>query len=500
MSREILLLVDALAREKNVPKETVFGALEAALAMASKKLFAEEDVDIRVAVDRESGEYDAFRRWLVVPDEAGLQEPGHQVILSDAREDDPEIEVGDSIEELIENVDKEKTLGRRFAQDTKQVILQKIRDAEREQLLSDFLARGDQIVSGTIKRMDKGDAIVEIGKVEARLPRGDMIPKENLRIGDRVRAFVQKIDRLARGPQVILSRTSPEFVMKLFEFEVPEIEQGLLVIKSAARDPGVRAKIAVWTNDRRIDPIGTCVGMRGSRVQAVTNELAGERVDIVLWSDDPAQFVIGALAPANVSSIVVDEDKHAMDVVVDEDNLAIAIGRSGQNVRLASELTGWQINIMTADESAQKQESEQVGVRQTFIEKLDVDEEIANILIQEGFSTLEEIAYVPVNELMEIEAFDEETVEELRSRARNALLTEAIKREENLEQAEKDLLDLEDMDADLAAKLAENSIRTRDDLGELAVDELTELTGIDDERARRLIMAARAHWFESAEQ
>jgi N utilization substance protein A len=500
MSREILLLVDALAREKNVPKETVFGALEAALAMASKKLFAEEDVDIRVAVDRESGEYDAYRRWLVVPDEAGLQEPGHQVILSDAREDDPEIEVGDSIEELIENVDKEKTLGRRFAQDTKQVILQKIRDAEREQLLSDFLARGDQIVSGTIKRMDKGDAIVEIGKVEARLPRGDMIPKENLRIGDRVRAFVQKIDRLARGPQVILSRTSPEFLMKLFEFEVPEIEQGLLVIKSAARDPGVRAKIAVWTNDRRIDPIGTCVGMRGSRVQAVTNELAGERVDIVLWSDDPAQFVIGALAPANVSSIVVDEDKHAMDVVVDEDNLAIAIGRSGQNVRLASELTGWQINIMTADESAQKQESEQVGVRQTFIEKLDVDEEIANILIQEGFSTLEEIAYVPVNELMEIEAFDEETVEELRSRARNALLTEAIKREENLEQAEKDLLELEDMDADLAAKLAENSIRTRDDLGELAVDELTELTGIDDERARRLIMAARAHWFESAEQ
>ena len=311
---------------------------------------------------------------------------------------------------------------------------------------------------------------------------------------------MQKIDRLARGPQVILSRTSPEFVMKLFEFEVPEIEQGLLVIKSAARDPGVRAKIAVWTNDRRIDPIGTCVGMRGSRVQAVTNELAGERVDIVLWSDDPAQFVIGALAPANVSSIVVDEDKHAMDVVVDEDNLAIAIGRSGQNVRLASELTGWQINIMTAEESAQKQEGEQVGVRQIFMEKLDVDEEIANILIQEGFSTLEEIAYVPVNELLEIDAFDEETVEELRNRARNALLTEAIKREENLEQAEKDLLGLDGMDAELATKLAENSIRTRDDLGELAVDELTEMTGIDDERAKTLIMAARAHWFESAEQ
>jgi N utilization substance protein A len=327
-----------------------------------------------------------------------------------------------------------------------------------------------------------------------------MIPKENLRIGDRCRAFVQKIDRAARGPQIILSRTSPEFLMKLFEFEVPEIEQGLLVIKSAARDPGVRAKIAVWTNDRRIDPIGTCVGMRGSRVQAVTNELAGERVDIVLWSDDPAQFVIGALAPANVSSIVVDEDKHAMDVVVDEDNLAIAIGRSGQNVRLASELTGWQINIMTAEESAQKQETEQVGVRQGFIEKLDVDEEIANILIAEGFSTLEEIAYVPVNELLEIDAFDEETVEELRNRARNALLTEAIKREENLEQAGKDLVELEGMDDDLAAKLAGNGIRTRDDLGELAVDELTEMTGVEEERAKQLIMAARAHWFAAEQQ
>ncbi len=491
MSREILLLVDALAREKNVPKDIVFGALELALATATKKLYAEEDVDIRVAVDRETGEYDAFRRWLVVPDEAGLQEPGHQIILSDAREQIADIELEEHIEEQLPRQD----LGRRFAQDTKQVILQKIRDAEREQTLNDFLARGDQIVSGAIKRMDKGDAIIEVGKVEARLPRSDMIPKENLRIGDRMRAYVQKIDRTARGPQVILSRTSPEFLMKLFEFEVPEIEQGLLVIKSAARDPGVRAKIAVWTNDRRIDPIGTCVGMRGSRVQAVTNELAGERVDIVLWSDDPAQFVIGALAPANVSSILVDEDKHAMDVVVDEDNLAIAIGRSGQNVRLASELTGWQINIMTAEESSTKQEGEQSSVRATFVEKLDVDEEIANILIGEGFGSLEEIAYVPVNELLEIDAFDEETVEELRTRARNALLTEAIKREEDVEQAEKDLLDLTDMDSALSAKLAENAIRTRDDLAELAVDELTEMTGIDDERAKTLIMAARAHWF-----
>jgi N utilization substance protein A len=491
--KEILMTVDVLAREKNVPRETVFGALELALAAATKKLFDEEDVDVRVAVDRETGDYDAFRRWEVVPDEAGLQEPGHQIILSDAKEDDPEIEVGDFIEEQLAK--QEESLGRRFAQDTKQVILQKIRDAEREQLLQEFLARGDQIVNCTIKRMDKGDMILEIGKVEARLPRSDMIPKENLRVGDRVRAFVLKIDRQARGPQVIVSRTAPDFVKKLFELEVPEIEQGLLQIKSAARDPGVRAKIAVWTNDRRIDPIGTCVGMRGSRVQAVTNELAGERVDIVLWSDDPAQFVIGALAPANVSSIVVDEDKHAMDVVVDEDNLAIAIGRSGQNVRLASELTGWQINIMTAEESAQKQEGEQSSVRAVFMEKLDVDEEIANILIGEGFGSLDEIAYVPVNELLEIEAFDEETVEELRNRARNALLTEAIAREESLEKVEPALLELEGMDKELAAKLAANNVLTRDDLGELAVDELVELTAVDEERAKQLIMGARAHWF-----
>jgi N utilization substance protein A len=495
--REILVMVDALAREKNVPRETVFGALEQALAAATKKLmFPNEEADTRVAIDRETGTHEAYRRWLVVPDEAGLQEPDKEIILSDARDEDPDVAVGDTIEELLP---EQQAFGRRFAQDAKQVILQKLRDAEREQVLGEFLARGDSIINGTVKRMDKGDVIVESGKVEARLPRSEMIPKENLRIGDRVRAYVAKIDRQARGPQIIVSRTSPEFLKKLFELEVPEIEQGLLIIKSAARDPGVRAKIAVWTNDRRIDPIGTCVGMRGSRVQAVTNELGGERVDIVLWSDDPAQFVIGALAPANVSSILVDEERHAMDVVVDEDNLAIAIGRSGQNVRLASELTGWQINIMTAEESQQKQESEQAGVRQVFMERLDVDEEIANILIQEGFSSLDEIAYVPVNELLEIEGFDEETVEELRNRARNALLTEAIVREENFEKVEKDLLDLDDMDKELAGKLAAHDINTRDDLAELAVDELTEMSGIDEERAKRLIMAARAHWFESAQ-
>ena len=492
MSREILLLVDALAREKNVPRDIVFGALESALAAATKRLFAEEDVEIRVAVDRETGDYDAFRRWHVVPDEAGLQEPGHQVILSDAREQIADVEVDEYIEEQLPRQD----LGRRFAQDTKQVILQKIRDAEREQVLTEFLARGDMVVNGMIKRLDKGDAIIEIGKLEARLPRSEMIPKENLRPNDRVRAYVLRIDRQLRGPQVILSRTSPEFLKKLFELEVPEIEQGLLLIKSAARDPGVRAKIAVWTNDRRIDPIGTCVGMRGSRVQAVTNELAGERVDIVLWSEDPAQFVIGALAPANVSSIVVDEERHAMDVVVDEDNLAIAIGRSGQNVRLASELTGWHINIMTAEESAQKRDSEQASIRQSFIEKLDVDEELAGLLVGAGVSTLEEIAYIPVGELLEIDGIDNETVDELRTRARNALLTEAIVREENLEKADRTLFDVEGMDPDLAARLASSAVRTRDDLADLGVDELVEMTGIEEARARSLIMAARAHWFE----
>lgn len=487
MSREVLQLVDALAREKNVSKEVVFGALELALAAATKKLFPGADVDIRVSVDRETGAHEAFRRWLVVPDEAGLQEPDKEELLSDAREIIADIEIGQYIEEQLEPVE----FGRRFAQDTKQAVLQRIRDAEREQILSDFLERGDQIINGSVKRMEKGDAIIEAGRVEARLPRDQMIPKENLRVGDRVRAFLHKIDRMARGPQIIVSRTSPEFIKKLFELEVPEIEQGLLIIKSAARDPGIRAKIAVWTGDRRIDPIGTCVGMRGSRVQAVTNELAGERVDIVLWSEDPAQFVIGALAPANVQSIVVDEDKHAMDVVVDEDNLAIAIGRSGQNVRLASELTGWQINIMTQDEAAQKQESERVNVRSLFMDKLDVDEEVADILIDEGFATIEEVAYVPVQEMLEIEAFDEDTVEELRKRARDALLTDAIATEEKVSSVSQDLLSMEGVTHELAATLASHDVHTRDDLADLATDELCEMTGMDEESAKSLIMRAR---------
>ena len=489
MSREILLLVDALAREKNVNRDVVFAALEMALASATKKRFS-DDVDVRVAIDRNTGNYDSFRRWKVVADDA-VEIPAAQIALSEAQQRNADLKLDDYIEEPLEPIE----FGRIGAQTAKQVILQRIRDAEREQILNDFLSRGDELVTGTVKRMERGSAIVESGRLEALLPRDQMIPKENLRIGDRVRAWVMKIDRGARGPQLILSRTAPQFIMKLFELEVPEIEEGLLEIKSAARDPGIRTKIGVHSNDKRIDPIGTCVGMRGSRVQAVTQELAGERVDIVLWSADPAQFVIGALAPAEVTSIVVDEEKHAMDVVVDEENLAIAIGRSGQNVRLASELTGWQINLMTEEESATKQAEESGRTRNLFIERLDVDEEVADILIQEGFSTLEEIAYVPINELLEIEAFDEDTVNELRNRARNALLVAAIANEEKVEGVDPELLRLQDMDTQLAAKLAEAGVRTRDDLADLAVDELSELTGLEEERAKNLIMAARAHWF-----
>ena len=491
MSRELLMLAEALAREKNVEREIVFQSLESALASATKKRFPDE-VDVRVSIDRESGDYESFRRWQVVPD-GELEDHDLQIILTEARKQISDIEIGDFIEEELEPIE----FGRIGAQAAKQVILQRIREAEREQILKDFLERGEVIINGTVKRLERGDVIVESGKIEARLPRDQMIPKENLRPGDRVRAYMLRVERTQRGPQIILSRTAPEFIMKLFELEVPEIEQGMLIIKSAARDPGVRAKIAVFTADRRIDPIGTCVGVRGSRVQAVTHELAGERVDIVLWSEDPAEFVIGALAPANVSSIVVDEERHAMDVVVDEAELAVAIGRGGQNVRLASELTGWQINIMTADESAEKSETERQSLREVFMEKLDVDGEVADILIDEGFSTLEEVAYVPVSEMLEIEAFDEDTVNELRNRARNALLTAAIAQEEKLETTAQDLLDLEGMDRDLAVKLADAKVFSRDDLADLGVDELVEMAGIDAERASDLIMKARAHWFES---
>ena len=490
MSREILLLVDALAREKNVAKDIVFAALESALASATKKRI-HDDADVDVSIDRETGDYKSYRRWVVLPDEEVTNDEGEMGII-DAREINPDIKIGEYIEEPLESID----FGRIGAQAAKQVILQKIRDAEREQVLNDFLERKEFLVSGSIKRMERGSAIIEVGRMEAVLPRDQQIPRENLRVGDRVKAYLLKIDRGARGPQLILSRTAPEFLMKLFELEVPEIEDGLLEIKACARDPGLRAKIAVKSNDPRIDPIGTCVGLRGSRVTAVRNEIGGEQIDIIVWAPDPAQFVVSALQPAEVVSIVVDEEAHAMDVVVDENNLAIAIGRNGQNVKLASELTGWTINLMSEQESAEKTAQEQQGLRALFMEKLDVDEEVADILIEEGFSSLEEIAYVPLAEMLDIEAFDEDTVNELRNRARNVLLTEAIVTEEQLENVSDDLLSLDGMEKSLAAKLAQMGIRTRDDLADLAVDELVEMAGIDEERAKALISVARAHWFE----
>jgi N utilization substance protein A len=489
MSREVLLLVDALAREKNVDKEIVFGALESALASATKKRFTDE-ADVRVNIDRNTGEYDSFRRWQVMDDET-FETPDLHIKLEEAQKRNPDIQLDEFIEEPLESID----FGRIGAQAAKQVIFQKIRDAEREQILDDFMERKEHLVSGTVKRIERGSAIIEFGKIEALLPRDQMIPKENMRVGDRIRAHLLRVDRSVRGPQIVLSRITPEFLVKLFELEVPEIEEGMLEIVSAARDPGARAKIAVRSHDARIDPIGTCVGMRGSRVQAVTNELAGERVDIVLWSEDPATSVINALAPADVTSIVVDEDKHSMDVVVEEENLAQAIGRNGQNVRLASELTGWELNIMTVEESGQKNEQEFAKVRDLFIAKLDVDEEVADILVQEGFNTLEEVAYVPLDEMLEIEAFDEATVNELRSRARNSLLTAAIVNEEQVEHNIEDLLKIEGMDEETARTLAGKGVGTQDQLADLDVDELVELTGMDGERANGLIMTARAPWF-----
>ena len=490
MNRELLMLVEAISREKNVELDVVMGAVEAALAQATKKLYA-GDVDIRVALNRDTGHYETFRRWHVVPDEAGLQLPDQEILLFEAQEQIPDIQVDEYIEESVESV----PIGRIGAMAAKQVILQKIRDAEREMLLNDFMSRGEKIFVGTVKRMDKGDVIVESGRVEGRLRRSEMIPKENLRSGDRVRAMIMEVDLTLRGAPILLSRSAPEFMIELFRQEVPEIEQGLLEIKSCARDPGSRAKIAVLSHDKRVDPIGTCVGVRGSRVNAVTTELAGERVDIVLWSEDPAQFVIGALAPANVSSIVVDEERHAMDVVVDEENLAIAIGRGGQNVRLASDLTGWKINIMDAAESAAKADSEAGQVRSLFMERLDVDEEIADLLIAEGFSSLEQVAYVPLEEMLEIEALDEETVQELRSRAKNALLTMEIAREEDVEELSLELGSLEGMTPEIVSKLADAGIHNRDDLADLAVDELTDITGQSADDAKAMILKAREHWF-----
>ncbi|AIL33149.1 transcription termination factor NusA [Basilea psittacipulmonis] len=488
MNKDILLFVDALAREKNVEKEIVFSALEAALALATKKRFKDEDADIVVQIDRQTGEYRCKRRWVVVPNEAGLQNPDREELLMDAQEVNPAIQVGEYVEEELEGDD----LGRIGAQVAKQTLMQKIRDAERQQMIDELLDRGEKIVSGIVKRLDKGDAIVEIGKVEARLPRNEMIPRENMRTGDRVRAYIARVDRNSRSQSIILTRTSPEFLRELFVNEVPEIEQGLLEIKAASRDPGVRAKIAVVAYDKRIDPIGTCVGMRGSRVSAVRNELGGEQIDIVIWSDDPAEFAINALSPATVQSIELDEDERVMNVIVDEENLPKAIGSRGQNVRLASELIGWQINILTSEESQNRQEKETIILRNMFVNQLDVDVAIADILIESGFTSLEEVAYVPEEELLEIDDFDEELVGELRQRARSAL-QDSDDASIAVDQA---FLDLKGMTPEVVEKLAEARITTLDDLADLSTDELVQIAKISEEDAADLILKARAHWFE----
>ncbi|HOC10993.1 MULTISPECIES: transcription termination factor NusA [Thermomonas] len=495
MSKELLLVVDAVAAEKGVPESVILEAIEAALASAAKKRYIDQDVLVRVQIDAKDGSYETFRRWEVVADDVVMESPDRQVRLMDALDESDEVEVGDYIEEQIENPD----FGRIAAQAAKQVIVQRVREAERQQVVDAWKDRVGELITGVVKRVERGNIYVDLGgNAEAIIAKDKGIPRDVLRTGDRVRGYLFDVRSESRGPQLFISRAAPEFMMELFKLEVPEVGQGLVSIMACSRDPGDRAKIAVLAHDNRTDPIGACIGMRGSRVQAVTNELNGERVDIVLWSDNPAQFVINAMAPAEVQSIIVDEDKHSMDIAVAEENLAKAIGRGGQNVRLASRLTGWQLNVMTADQVQAKTESEQAAARQLFVDKLEVDEEIAGILVGEGFNTVEEIAYVPVAELLAVEGFDEDIVEELRSRARDALLNEALAAEEGLEehQPAADLLGLAGMDEATAYALAERGVRTREDLAEAATDEIADIEGMGDARAATLIMEARKHWFE----
>lgn len=492
MANEILMVVDSVSREKSVDREIIFQALEAALATATRKKHR-EDIDARVAIHRKTGQYDTFRRWLIVADDAVIESPQRETRLMDALDINPEAKVGEYIEEPLEPVE----FGRIAAQAAKQVIVQKVREAEREQIVAQFKQRQSDLVTGVVKRLERGDAIVELGTAEALLSKAAMIPRESLRPGDRIRAYLEDVHSTPRGPQLFLSRVAPQLLIELFKLEVPEAGDGLIEIHGAARDPGLRAKIAVHSKDPRIDPIGACVGMRGSRVQSVSNELAGERVDIIHWSPDPAQYVISALAPAEVVSIVVDEETHSMDVIVDESQLSQAIGRGGQNVRLASELTGWELNIMTEDAANQKGETEAAGAISLFMEQLGVDEAVAQVLVREGFTTLDEVAYVPKQEMANIEEFDADIIEELRNRARDILLTKAIAMEEKIDMADPapDLLAMEGMDEHTARLLASQGIKTREDLAEQSVDELLEVEGLDEERAKQLIMTARAPWF-----
>jgi N utilization substance protein A len=498
MNKEILMVAEAVSNEKGVEQEIIFDALESALASATRKRYG-DDVDVRVTIHRDTGDYDTFRRWKVFADESTeLENPERELRMIDATDVDPNAEPGGYVEQAIPSVE----FGRIAAQTAKQVIVQKVREAERKKVIEEFQGRVGQLLSGVVKRVDRNGVYVDLGaNAEGFIPREHMMPREPVRPQDRIKALLREVRSEPRGPQLFLTRTSPQFLVELFKIEVPEVGQGLIEILGAARDPGLRAKIAVKSNDRRIDPVGACVGMRGSRVQAVSNELAGERVDIILWNESPAQFVINAMSPADVSSIVVDEEKHSMDLAVQEDKLSQAIGRGGQNIRLASELTGWELNVMTEAAAEEKSEKESRALLEMFMQKLDVDEEVALILVQEGFSSIEEVAYVPTNELLGIEEFDQGIVDELRNRARDVLITQAIQSEETVDKAPpaEDLLSLEGMDAALAAQLAARGIRTRDDLAEQAIDDLEGIEGLDNERSAKLIMAARAHWFDQQE-
>ena len=494
MSKEILMVADAVSNEKGVSRSVIFEAIESALATATKKLYDKEEIGCRVSVDRDTGDYETFRVWTIV-DEDEYEEEGSQFTLEQANEKDKSLDIGDTWEEKIDNLE----FGRIAAQTAKQVIVQKVREAEREIVVSEYKDRVGELVAGTVKKVTRDNIIVDLGKnAEALLPRDQMIPRETFRIGDRMRALLTDVESEQRGPQLFLSRTSPDMLIELFKIEVPEIAEEIIEIKAAARDPGSRAKIVVTTNDGRIDPVGACVGMRGSRVQVVSNELANERIDIILWNDNPAQLVINSMAPAEVASIIVEEDSHTMDIAVEEENLAQAIGRNGQNVRLSSQLTGWTINVMSEEEAADKQQQEASSFKEMFMQQLDVEDEVGEVLVQEGFTSLEEIAYVPLDEILVIEGFDEEIANELRNRAKDALLTQAIASQEDLSSANiaDDLLNMEGMDDELALALAKKGILSMEDLAEQSIDELNDVENMDEDRAGKLIMTARAPWFE----
>lgn len=497
MNKEILMVADTVSNEKGVEKDIIFQAIEAALATATRKRYT-KDIEVRVEINRESGDYDTYRRWIVMDDEdPEFESPDKQILYSYAIQNNPDIAVGEYVEESIESV----AFGRIAAHTAKQVIVQKVREAERAQIVDAYADRVGELVMGVVKRAEHSGVYIDLGgNAEGFIPREDLIPRESIRPGDRVRAYLKDVRSEMRGPQLFLTRTAPEFLIELFKLEVPEVGQNVIDVLGAARDPGLRAKIAVRSLDPRLDPVGACVGMRGSRVQSVSNELAGERIDIILWDENPAQFVINAMSPAVTLSIVVDEESNSMDIAVEEEKLSQAIGRGGQNVKLASELTGWELNVMTEGQAEEKNEGEMRVLQQLFMDQLDVDEEVAAILVQEGFSTVDEIAYVPPKELLEVEEFDEQIVDELRGRARDALLTQAISGggDENAEPAE-DLLGMNGMSRDLAFELAARKIVTMEDLAEQSVDDLADIEGLTEEKAGELIMEARAPWFAEEE-